>query len=252
MSFPLVKYVLMAALRDKLVISMLISFVVGASLSLFLGSAAIVEKDAFSLVFAASALRLISVFGLVLFIIFFVRRSFESKDIEFLLSRPVGRVSIIFSYAFAFLILAVLVSVAVGGVLFAIAPHLFGVNHICWLITIAVEAVIMVNIAFFFSMQISSAASASMLTVAFYVLGRMMGQLLGIVDSDLVDGSGLFAMTLQLVSVITPRLDLLGQSSWLLYGVSDFSTIIYAVAQGVVFSFLVLCAASLDFIRRQF
>ncbi len=252
MSLPLVKYVLMAALRDKLVISMLISLAVGASISLFLGSAAIIEKDAFSLIFAASALRIISVFGLVLFIVFFVRRSFESKDIEFLLSRPVGRVSIIFSYAFAFLILAILVSLAVGGVLFAVAPHIFGLNHMYWLVTVAVEAIIMVNVAFFFSMQISSAASASMLTVAFYVLGRMMGQLLGIVDSDLVDGAGLFAMALQLVSVITPRLDLLGQSSWLIYGVSDFSTVIYAVVQGAVFSFLILCAASLDFVRRQF
>ncbi len=252
MSLPLVKYVLMAALRDRLIISMLICLSVGSSLSIFLGSAAIVEKDFFTLVFAASGLRLVSVFGLVLFVVFFVRRSFESKDMEFLLSRPLGRVGIIFSYATAFLILALIVSISVVIALSVILPHLFNASYIYWGITLAVEAIVMVNIAFFFSMYIGSAASASMMSVACYVLGRMMGQILGIIDSPLVDSTGLFSMALQLVSVVTPRLDLLGQSSWLIYGVDDISVVYFAVIQCIVFSLLILCATSLDFIRRQF
>lgn len=252
MSIPLIKYVLMAALRDKLIISMLICLAVGSSLSIFLGSAAVIEKDFFTLVFAASGLRLISVFALVLFVVFFVRRSFDSKDIEFLLSRPLGRVKIIFSYATAFILLAIVVSCSVVVTLATIMPHLFNIDFIYWGITLAVEAIVMVNIAFFFSMYISSAASASMISIACYVLGRMMGQILGIIDSPLVDSSGLFSMALQLVSVITPRLDLLGQSSWLLYGVEDMTVVYFSLVQCVVFSLLILCATSLDFVRRQF
>ena len=252
MIWPLVKYVLLAAARDKLILSMLIVFAVASSLAIFLGDSAITEKDQFTLIFAASGLRIISVIGLVLFVVFFVRRSFDSKDIEFLLSRPVGRVNLIFSYALAFSIMSLCVGIAVGFNVWALAPHLFDQGHIVWVASVISEQVIMVNTAFFFAMYISSAASASMATMGVYVLGRLMGQLLGIIDSPLVDSDGLFAMALQLVSVITPRLDLLGQTSWLIYGVDSHDTIIFAIVQGAVFSLLVLSAASLDFFRRQF
>ncbi len=252
MSLPLVKYVLTAAVRDKLILSLTLVMLVGSSLAIFLGGSAIIEKDQFSVVFAAASLRIISVFGLVLFVVFFVRRSFESKDIEFLLSRPVSRLNIIFSYAFAFAILSFVIGIAVGGAIYSVSPHLFGYGHVIWIVTIMVESVIMVNVALFFSMYISSASSASMATLGVYVLGRLMGQLLGISDSTLVDSSGIYAMALQLVSFITPRLDLLGQTSWLIYGYDGSYGLIEAIIQGVFFSALILLATSLDFVRRQF
>lgn len=251
MSLPLLKYALLAALRDKLLLSMFVVFMVGASLSVFLASSAIIEKDQFTLVFTAASLRLVSVLGLVLFVVFFVRRSFDSKDIEFLLSRPLSRVQVIVTYAIAFSLIAVLMTMAVGVALYSVAPHLFGLNHVIWLISVVLESVAMVCVSLFFAMQITSAASAAMASLGVYVLGRLMGQLLGIIDSTLVDGQGLYAMALQIVSVITPRLDLLGQSSWLLYGVNS-GDIFFAFVQVFSFSLLVVSAACLDFSRRQF
>ena len=252
MSLPLIKYVLLAAIRDKLIISMVISLILSASLSLFFGSSAIIEQDIFTLVFASSALRIVGVFGLVTFVIFFVRRSFEHKDIEFLLSRPIGRVKLIFSYGFAFSLMACVVSMCVIAVVVSIAPHLFSQDFVIWGFSIFIENVIMVNVALFFAMYISSAASASMVTMGFYILGRMMGQLLGIVDSALVDSNGVLAMALQFVSVVTPRFDLLAQSSWLIYGVNEQLSLVFVVSHGLIFSTLVLLAASLDLTRRQF
>lgn len=253
MSFPLVKYVLIAALRDRLILSLIVILFIGSSLALFLGSAAVIEKDQFTIVFAAAGLRFTSVFGLVLFVVFFIRRSFEGKDIEFLLSRPIGRLRIIFSYAAAFSLLATFMGLTVGLAVYAVSPHLFGDGHVLWIASIIVENIIMVNVALFFSMYISSSATAALVTLGFYMLARMMGQLLGITDSSLVDGGGIYAMALQMVSVIMPRLDLMGQSSWLIYGVEGSGIgLAYILGQGVVFSALVLLAASLDFIRRQF
>lgn len=253
MSLPLVKYVLMAALRDRLILSLIVILLLGSSLALFLGNAAVIEKDQFTVIFAASGLRFISIFGLVLFVVFFIRRSFEGKDIEFLLSRPIGRLHIIFSYALSFSLLAIFMGLTVGLAVYAVAPHLFGAGHVLWTTSIIVESIIMVNAALFFSMYISSSATAALVTSGFYILARMMGQLLGITDSSLVDNTGIYAMALQMVSVIMPRLDLMGQSSWLIYG-AEGSTIgiAYIIGQGIVFSALVLLAASLDFLRRQF
>lgn len=251
-SGALVKYVLMAALRDKMIMTLLVALVVGACLGIFLGSAAVIEKDQFSVVFTASGLRLLSVFSLVLFVIFFVRRSFENKDIEFLLSRPVGRLSLLLSYSVAFACLSVLIGGAMILPLYAVAPHLLSYGHGIWILSLIVENIIMVNAALFFAMYISSAATASIVTMGFYVLSRMMGQLLGIVDSSLVDSAGPYSMALQLVSVFTPRLDLLGQSGWLIYGVQETQDIWFVILQGAVFSFLVFCAAMLDLVKRQF
>ncbi|MGH1456865.1 MAG: hypothetical protein ACRBDI_08800 [Alphaproteobacteria bacterium] len=240
-------------MRDKLVLSMLVMFALGACLSLFFGSSAVIEKDQFTLVFTAGSLRILSVMGLCLFVIFFIRRSFDGKDIEFLLSRPVGRIHLILSYFVAFSILCFIMSFAVGLCLYAVSPHLFSQAHLIWLLSILVENIIMVSAALFFSMYISSAASAAMVTFGFYALARMMGQLIGIIDSSLIDSGGGLSMALQLVSVVTPRLDLLGQSSWLLYGVPyDGFGMMQIIGQGVVFCSLVLCAACYDFSRRAF
>ncbi len=251
-SSPLIKYVLVAAVRDKLMMSMAVILLVGASLAMFLGSAALVEKSLFTLVFAGASLRILVVLGLVLFVVFFVRRAFESKEIEYLLSRPVSRISIVMSFSVAFSLLCVFMGVAVGVCFFAVSPSLFGYGHVVWVVSVILEAIVMVNAALFFSMYISSASSATMATIGVYVLGRLMGQLLGIVDSGIVDEHGFYSIAMQIVSVITPRLDLLGQSSWLIYGVKDSYNLIYSLCQGTVFSFLVLLAASWDFVRREF
>ena len=252
LSIPLIKYVIKAALRDKLMLAMATVLVVGASLAMFLGSGAIVAKSLFTLVFAGAGSRILVVLGMVLFVVFFIRRSFESKEIEYLLSRPVGRGTIILSFAFAFSILCVFMGLGVGACVFAVAPHMLSYGQFLWVVSIIVESIIMANTALFFAMYISSASSAAMATLGVYVLGRLMGQLLGIVDSAMVDSYGIYSMAMQMVSVITPRLDLLGQSSWLIYGVQDGYNLVFALCQGAFFSALVLSAASLDFVRREF
>ncbi len=252
MSYPLIKYVLMAALRDKLIISLLVLLALGCSLAVFMGSSAVIEPDKFTIVFAAGGLRFTGVLGLVLFVVFFVRRSFDGKDVEFILSRPVSRAAFLLSYAAAFSILALILSFMIGLCVYAVGPHLFGSGHLIWLASIIVENIIMVTAALFFSMYLGSAASAAMATMAFYVLGRMMGQLLGIVDSGLVVDTGPMAMAVQLVSIVTPRLDLLGQTSWLVYGSADGVGIWFVAFQGLLFCSLLLLAALLDFVKRQF
>ena len=252
MSFPLIKYVLMAALRDRLIIALIVILLIASSLSIFFGGSAVIEKDQFTLIFVGASLRLISVLGLVLFSTFFVTKSFDNKDIEFLLSRPIGRLSLIFSYSIGCMILALFISVASAATVIAVSPHLVSDGHVIWSLSILIENIIMVNVALFFAMYMSSAATASLVTLCAYILSRMMGQFLGIIDSNLVDGQGMYAMITQFVSVIMPRLDLLGQTSWLVYGADDTISLVAIVLQGVIFSFLVLMAASLDFVRRQF
>lgn len=254
MSWPLVRYVLMAALRDRLVISLGLFVIVGACLSIFLGSAALIEFDQFSRVFAAGGLRFAGVVGLVLFVVFHIRRSFDNRDVDFLLSRPLSRTGFLLSHAIAFTILAVFLSLAIGVAILVVSPGVLGIGHALWILSLTVEFIIIVNTALFFSMVLTSAAGSAMAVFGLYVLARLMGQLLGIAgkqgDSFF---SPIFEGVMNMVSMVVPRLDLMAQTTWLIYpdsiGEVNFTFVIF---QGLIYTGLIICAALIDLRRRQF
>jgi hypothetical protein len=253
-SKPLIKYILTAALRDRLLLVLLLMMVVGGSLSVFLGSSAITESDRFALVFASSGLRLGGVIGLVLFVVFYVRRAFDSRDVEFLLSRPLSRVTFISSHAVSFSLLALLVALVVIFSICMVSVHHIQPGVLLWGLSLAAELIIMANAALFFSMILPSATAGAMATFALYVLGRLMGELLGIVYSgSYTPGYHVMAVAMKTVSVIAPRLDLMAQSSWLIYGPGgDAINPGYVFMQGVIYSLLLIVAALVDMVRRQF
>lgn len=254
LSIPLIKYVLMAALRDRLVLSLMVLVVVGAALSLSLGSAALIEYDQFSLVFAAGGLRFAGVVGLVLFVVFYMRRSFDNKDVEFLLSRPIGRGAFIVSHAVAFSVLAAALALAVVLALVMMAPLAVGSGHMLWGFSIAVEFILIANAALFFSMVLTSASGAALAVFGLYVLARLMGQLLGIaaVGGGIL-GVPVLRVGMDMVSMVIPRFDLLAQTSWLIYPDVPASVGYGFIAmQGVLYGALLVVAAVIDLRRRQF
>lgn len=271
-SRPLVKFILTAAFRDKLLLTLLVMIAAGAGLSMFLGDAAMTEKESFALVFGASGLRFLSVIGVVLFCCFYVRRAFETKEVEFLLSRPVSRLSFLFSHAFAFMALSVIVTAAVVVAVACLGrPDAGGLA--VWGFSIAIENMIMAVCALFFSMVLSSAAGSALATLGVYVLARLMGTLLGI--AAVPPEKAIFAVLnniMDIISIVVPRLDIMGQTSWLVYGVQGSGGIDYLeragtyahsllatvgvtgfmAVQGAVFIALLLAASAFDFLRRQF
>ena len=142
-----------------------------------MGGVAVIEQDQFSIIFAASGIRLAVILGLTLFVTFYIRRSFDAKDVEFLLSRPISRLQYLASHAVAFIILALAMGLAQGVCIYILSNHLISDGHWLWLLSIMAENIIMVGVALFFSMILASAATASMACLGFYALARMMGQI---------------------------------------------------------------------------
>jgi ABC-type transport system involved in multi-copper enzyme maturation permease subunit len=271
-SRPLVKFVLTAAFRDRLLLTLLLMIATGAAIAVFLGAATITEKESFALVFGASGLRFLGVAGIVLFSCFYTRRCFETKEVEFLLSRPLSRMTFLISHATAFALLAVFIAVVVSlAVFFLGRPQMDGLA--LWMLSIAVEFGIMAAVALFFSMVLSSAAGSALATFGLYVLARLMGTLLGIAQKA-PDNVYFAALNnaMEIISVLIPRLDLMGQTSWLVYGVGGSGGIGYVenaghfayrlvetlglggfmVTQGALSCLLLLSAAAFDFLRREF
>lgn len=252
MSTTLVRYVITAAIRDKLIIGMCVLLLLAISLSIFLGSAALTEQDRFAAVFSAGSIRILNVLGLVLFVVFFIRRSFEGRDIEFLLSRPLSRVQVVLSFAAGFSVLALVMAAISGVCIITLSPHLFSAGHITWIVSLMIENIIMVNAALFFSMVLTSPATGTFATFGFYVLCRMMSQLLGILDSDKAVGGHILRGILEGVSMLMPRLDLMTQTSWLLYGVGEAVSYPFLLSQGLIYTGVLVCACFIDLRFRQF
>ena len=81
-----------------LVIYRLISFCIVASGLHFLGSNALSEEYQMQIAFIAGSTRLILAIGMILFICFHIRRSFENKEVDFIISRPISRVTFLFVF----------------------------------------------------------------------------------------------------------------------------------------------------------
>lgn len=253
MSLALVRYVLTAALRDRLVVGLIVCLALGAAMAVFLGSAAITEQSSFVAVYAAGIMRIINALGLILFVVFFIRRSFDARDIEFMLSRPVGRVRFLLSYAAALSLLALCFGAVTGLCLYALSPGLDAAGLTLWTLSLMAENVIMVNTALFFSMILTSAPVSAFAVFGFYTLARMMSEILGIIDSGKsLPWAHVLEKVMLGISMVMPRLDLMAQTSWLLYGVGEGVDLSFVLAQGAVYTAVIILAALVDLRFRQF
>src|SRR5262249_28451683 len=139
----------------------------------------------------------------------------------------------LFSHAAAFMILALLVTAAVVAVVFFLGrPNPAGL--VAWGFSIGIENMIMAVTALFFSIVLSSASRSAPATLGLYVLSRLVGTLLGI--AALPPDKTLYAVLnnmMDIISIVVPRLDMMGQTSWLVYGVEGSGGIGYLERAGV-------------------
>ena len=256
MSSLLISHILRGIFRDRFILILLALFAVCAGLSVFFGVSAVTEQDQFALIFLASFVRLVGVFVLILFITSFVRRSFDHHSVEFLLTKPVSRFQFIFSHNLAFYILALLILVASSLVLcpFVVLKTIHLSGFVVWSVGLLLEYLLICAIALFFATLLKTPVAAILSSTGFYILARIVGDLIGIVEAQKNEGglTQIFENIITFISIFIPRLDLLVQSSWLLYGGGELTIHTFPAIQIIVFCALVFMATLLDFNRKEF
>ena len=249
----LVSYIIATALRDRLFLAFLVLTALAAGVGMFIGGAAIVEKRELSIVYVATATRLIMVVGLVLFVCFYLRRAFESREVELMLSRPLSRTAFVLAHVISFILLALVAAVIAMIVVGAVArPEAEALLR--WSLSLWLECCIMVLTALFFSLALPSAVANVLACFGFYVLSRMIGLLTGIAQSTTADSPVLHfvGQVMEAISIVIPRLDLFGQTSWLIYGVGGEIGLSVIALQALVYAPLIVAAAIFDMQRWQF
>ena len=254
LSLPLISYVIKASIKDKLILSLILVLCASVSLAVFIGSAAVVEPEAATLTFIAGSARLVGVISLTLFVVFYVRRSYETHDIEYLLSRPISRIAFVSSHLIALAVLSAIFMAAISIGIFLFGKNFINIDgFIYWSVSLFLEFMIISFASLFFAMVLPSAVTATMATFAGYTLARMSGQVLNIIDTDSYSGSyQILGKIMESASVIVPRFDLFSQSAWLIYGPAANISLMFIVFHGVTFCFLIAFSSIFDLLRKEF
>lgn len=243
-----VRYILLTAQRDSIFIGLAVAIVFGAFLATFFGSTALSEGDRMSMVYAAGISRVIVVMGLVIFIAFHIRRSFENKEIDQMIVRPISREKFILSYWLGFSFVAFFFVAFTTVILYFLNPDMNGL--LVWSLSLFAETLIIVSLAMAASMILKSTVIAVMLCMGFYVLSRMAGFLLMIVTKP--GSNSLADVSFGHVSKLVPRLDFFSKTEWLVYGLKDNNEICLFLAQAGIYIGLLLMVAIIDFKKKQF
>ena len=254
-SLPLWRYILTAVLRDRVIQLMIVLMLLGMSAAMFLGNTAVVEKGQFTVAMAGTILRMLCVLGLVTFICFFVRRAFESREIDYLLATPLTRHRLLISFSAAFITVAFILALAMSLIIFALSKHVASSGWLIWSASAFVELSITAMIALFFSIALKSATVSVLGSLGYYSLARMLGAMIGIIATKLEAGHTVHIIIdgiVKVISFVTPRFDLLSQSAWLVYGNAAGVNLWMLPAQFVVFIALFFAASAYDLRRSQF
>lgn len=252
---PILRFVLLTALRDRLfgALAALLAVVMGGAV--VFGGAALVEQGETTVVLAAGAARLVLAVGLVTFVATQVQRLYDSREIEVLLARPISRPKLVAALAAGVAVVAVLPAVAVAAVLAPFVPDLAG--WAVWAATLAAEVVVLALFTLAAALVLERAVTATLAGLAFYTAARLMTFVMGVVEAhERMGGGGPLADVLgwiaTAIAAVVPRLDLFAHTGWLVHGIDDPAPVLVAVAQLAVAGPLLIAVAALDLSRKRF
>ncbi len=252
--FTTTRYILLTAVRDWLFIALFIAIIFAISISSLLGGTAVTEEGQMILSYITSSSRMILLVGLMVFVCFHVRRAFDNREVELILSRPISRPTFVFSYWLGFAVLSCFLVIPVTLAVPVFSSPDFG-GLIFWSISLLFEAFIVVAFSLFISLILKSAVSSVLASFGFYFIARIMGFFLMLIHNYLFEvfsASWFMSKLMLVVSTVLPRLDLFGKSKWLIYGPgADDHLWVFVFQAAIYIPFLLLMAIS-DFKRKQF
>lgn len=248
------KYILLTGIRDRLYIGLFITLIAAFSLSIFLGSTALVEQQQMTAAYIAGSSRAILAIGMILFVCLNVSRAFENKEVEFIISKAISREKFVLGYLLGFLISAFLIFIPlIVAILFVTKADKLGL--LIWSATILSELLIIISFSLLASLILKNPFSAIMASFGFYIISRLMGVFVMAINlpQNIAEAQGhLLGSSLKFLSALFPRLDLFGQSSWLSYGIIDFSNLKIVFFQSLIYIPLMIFMAFHDFKKKQF
>jgi ABC-type transport system involved in multi-copper enzyme maturation permease subunit len=252
----LFRFVLLTGLRDKLYLGLLTIILFIFGLSNLVGFSALSEQSQMQLVYFSFLSRVVLVCGLILFICFHIHKSFENKEIDFILAKPISRNKFILSYWLSFNLISLILFIPIILIqLIFNNPNLVGLFW--WSISIILEIMLVSTFAIVSSFILKSAVVSVLASISFYFMARMMGFFVYSISvpnnvEEVKSFTGIAESSLKILSAVFPRLDLFAKSEWLVYSVENYHDIYVVLIQSLIYIPLMLFLAFYDFEKKQF
>lgn len=244
-------YVLVEALRSGLPWLALGAALAVLALAGFLSQVAITEAAALQAAVAGALLRGCAVFLLAAHVVASVIREANDKGLELALALPVSRPAYYLGKLLGFVCTGVALACW-----FALPLLLWSrsADLAAWWLTLCAEAALVAAAALFFASALQQVVGAIAATAGLYLLARAMPAIQAIASGPLAEESATSTMlrgTADLLSLLLPRLDLVAQSEWLLYGAPPALQLAQALLGLGIFGLLLVAAGLFDFSRRN-
>jgi hypothetical protein len=256
-------------MRDWLYLGIMVLVICSIFLSIFLGSTALSEQGKMSIAYIGGSVRMITIIGLILFVCFHVRRSFENKEIELILTRPISRIQFVLLYyaGFAALALTLIIPIVLIMYLAVFNFQYIDFSHeelqtasngmMLWAISFFFESLIIIAFSFFAALILESAVFAVLSTFSFYFISRVIGFFLISISNPVSTmhstALGYYSeKVIHGIGMLLPRLDMFSKSEWLVYGISDIHQYLLFLGSSLIYITFILTMALFDFVRKQF
>ncbi len=246
-------HTILAAKRDMLFRGNLIAILIATGFGFFMGSNALAEASEMKVVYSAYLARLIVMLCMMIFVCFHIKRLFENREVEMMITKPISRAKIIIGFFAGFCILLIPIVLLVAVLLFSISNN-FGL--FLWCISFLFEAITVVSFTLFFALFIESPVFSLLLSISVYVMSRIIGSFIAYIHigariNEWFIFQSFVEIGIKIISVFMPRLDFCAKSAWLL-GNIDYTMFFYGIAQCVVYSALLLVSSIFEFNRKNF
>jgi len=224
---------------------------VALALGAFLAQLAITESRMLQTALVAALLRVCAAFVIAAQVIAAVRREIDDRRLEAALALPLARSTQYLGRLAGFALCGAVLAVLFSLPLLLWAPP---AAVAAWSLSLALELVLVAAAALFFAMSLAQIVPALAATAGLYLLARSMSAIQAIAGGPLTQESAanqIARFAIDAVALVLPALDRVTRTEWLLYGLPDARTYLFALGSLAVYSALLAAAGVFDFQRRS-
>lgn len=247
----IILHILYASKRDALFFGTTLFVLFCTAISCFLGMNASVETNEAKIIYTAGMSRIAIIIGFTIFVIFYIKRMFDNHEIEVILTRSISRTKIILGLFVGFMITLLKLLLPAFIILLLLKTN---ITSLCiWLMSVLGEGLIVLTFAICCSLMIKSQVYSLLFCVLFYCLGRGIGAFVAYISlSFQTSFYNMICSLLKIISILVPRLDLFGKTSWLVYNDVTITDIGLFLSQMLLFCGIFLSIAIIDFRKKEF
>ena len=247
------KFTIIEAMRNRLVLLLLLVTAISFAMVEFIGDLAITEHRKTQMAILAAFLRLCAVVVVTMFVVSSTVRELQDKTLEMILAMPIQRYQYYLGKLFGFIIVAAMVSCVFGLMLLFYAPS---ESVMIWSLSLFMELVLVVGmglVMLFTFNQIPPALAgvfiiyaAARITTSIYLMAKYPILSHTTMAQKFMDGF------IEMMTWLLPDLHRFTQTSWLTSHATDWSLLLPVAGQTMIFLGLLSAIAMFDFYRKNF